>query len=65
MSDLITTPNINSPDDFYELLTQMTIDKSDDEVATINARLILLLSNHIGDLAVLKQAINAAANTAK
>lgn len=62
MSQLITTPNISAPDDFYELLTQMTIDKSDDEVAAINARLILLLSNHIGDLAVLKQAINAAVN---
>ncbi len=65
MSDLITTPNISNADDFYELLTQMTIDKSEDEVAAINARLILLLSNHIGDLAVLEQAINAAANKAK
>jgi hypothetical protein len=64
MSDLITTPNISNADDFYELLTQMTIDKSDDEVAAINARLILLLSNHIGDLAVLKQAITAATNQA-
>ncbi len=65
MSDLITTPNISSADDFYELLTQMTIDKTDDEVAAINARLILLLANHIGDLTVLKQAIKAATNTVK
>lgn len=64
MTKLITTPNISQPDDFYQMLTDMTIDKTDAQVAAINARLILLLANHVGDLGVLQQAIEAAsANT--
>ncbi|MFT5708365.1 MAG: hypothetical protein ACI9ES_002667 [Oceanospirillaceae bacterium] len=60
MPALITTANIANPDDFYQLLTDMTLDLDNDQVAALNARLILLLSNHIGDIEVLQQAINAA-----
>lgn len=54
-------PNISRPDDFYEALMNLHRNLSDDESAAVNARLILLLANHIGDLPVLKQAIELAA----
>ncbi|MGR3617289.1 MAG: DUF2783 domain-containing protein [Paracoccaceae bacterium] len=63
MSDLILTPNIPKPDDFYaELLaTHEGLSKAASDA--LNARLILILSNHIGDRAVLKQALSAAAQS--
>jgi len=47
-------------DDFYEALIEMHRDLSDDESQRVNARLILLLANQIGDLSVLQQAMDAA-----
>lgn len=44
-------------DDFYQLLMDMHRDLSDEQSALANARLILLLSNHIGDIAVLREAM--------
>jgi hypothetical protein len=44
-------------DDFYEALIDAHRDLSDEESERLNARLILLLSNHIGDIAVLKEAL--------
>ncbi|WP_157269608.1 DUF2783 domain-containing protein [Azohydromonas aeria] len=44
-------------DDFYQLLIDTHRDLSDEQSALVNARLILLLSNHIGDLAVLREAM--------
>ena len=38
--------------DFYQLLIDTHRDLSDEQSALVNAKLILLLSNHIGDLAV-------------
>ncbi len=58
---LNTEANIARPDDFYELLIDLHRDKSDEESAAINARLILLLANHIGDMDVLKEAMKIAA----
>ena len=47
-------------DDFYEALIEMHHDLSDEQSEAVNARLILLLANHIGDLAVLREAMDAA-----
>lgn len=47
-------------DDFYEALIEMHRDLSDEQSAVVNARLILLLSNHIGDIAVLREAMQIA-----
>ena len=47
-------------DDFYEALIDMHRDLSDEDSERVNARLILLLANHIGDLTVLKQAMDLA-----
>jgi Protein of unknown function (DUF2783) len=58
---LILVPNINGADDFYAdlLAAHEGRDKADSDA--FNARLVLVLANHIGDRAVLKQALAAAA----
>ena len=47
-------------DDFYQALIDTHRDLSDEESAQVNARLILLLANHIGDLQVLREAMRIA-----
>ena len=64
-------PNFNEPgkryfrayspgDDFYEALIETHRDLTDEQSATVNAKLILLLANHIGDLSVLREAMRLA-----
>ena len=60
MATLKTEPNIPSPDDFYERLIATHHGLSDQESALVNAKLVLLLANHIGDPGVLVQAMTAA-----
>jgi len=60
MSQLVTTPNINDPDGFYAELIALHDGCDMDESDAINARLVLLLANHIGDRAVLREAFEAA-----
>ncbi len=47
-------------DRFYDLLIQGHDGLSDEQSELMNARLVLLLANHIGDLDVLGEAIRAA-----
>ncbi len=47
-------------DDFYEMLLNTHRDLSDEQSELLNARLILLLANHIGDIDTLREALNAA-----
>lgn len=47
-------------DDFYELLIDAHRDLTDEQSALLNARLILVLSNHIGELSVLREALAVA-----
>lgn len=60
MSTLTLTQNIDVPDDFYaELLSAHEgLDKAQSDA--LNARLLLILANHVGDHAVLRQALAAA-----
>lgn len=60
MSTLVTTPNIATPDDFYEALIDLHRGLDDAQSAHVNAKLILLLANHIGDAGVLRAAMAAA-----
>ncbi|HEY2927328.1 DUF2783 domain-containing protein [Piscinibacter sp.] len=61
---LITEPNLDAPDDFYEALIDAHRDLSTPQSEQLNAKLVLLLANHIGRLDVLKEALAAArANT--
>ena len=47
-------------DDFYQLLIEGHHGLGDAGSELMNARLVLLLANHIGDLRVLREAIHAA-----
>lgn len=60
MSTLNTAPNMPAPDDFYQDLIALHRDLSESESALVNAKLILLLANHIGDRDVLAEAMAAA-----
>ncbi|MCA1493218.1 DUF2783 domain-containing protein [Ensifer sp. NBAIM29] len=60
MAELITNPNIPDPDDFYAELLAAHEGRDKAESDAFNARLILLLANHIGDRAVLTRALEAA-----
>jgi hypothetical protein len=60
MATLNTELNLSSPDDFYERLIATHRGLSDEESALLNAKLVLLLANHIGDPAVLAEALTIA-----
>ncbi len=65
---LVLEPNFKEPgkryfrdfspgDDFYQELIDTHRDLSDEQSAQVNAKLVLILSNHIGDLSVLREAM--------
>ncbi|WP_422375575.1 DUF2783 domain-containing protein [Roseibium sp.] len=56
------TRNIPDPDGFYEHLVSSQRHMSDEEANCMNARLVLVLANQIGDLDTLKAAIDFAAD---
>lgn len=60
MHALNTQPNFEAPDDFYEALIEAHQSLSNDESNALNARLVLLLANHIGSMSVLREALQAA-----
>jgi hypothetical protein len=60
MATLNVEPNIARPDDFFEALIESHRDLTPEQSAKVNAKLVLLLANHVGDLQVLKQALAAA-----
>ena len=62
---LTLTPNIADPDGFYEFLVHSQRDMTDEEANRMNARLILILSNQIGDRERLRQAIQLAASSGR
>jgi hypothetical protein len=64
-------PNLSEPgkryfqtftpgDDFYEALIETHRDLTDEQSSLVNAKLVLLLSNHVGDLTVLREAMQIA-----
>lgn len=61
MSHLNTRPNINRPDDFYAELLAAHDGLSTEDSHAYNARLLLILANHIGTQEVLSEALTAAA----
>lgn len=52
--------NLARPDDFYQALIDAHAGLTDAQSAALNARLVLLLANQIGDLSTLQHAIAAA-----
>lgn len=64
MNPLNTQVNFSDADGFYEALINTHQGLSTEESHALNARLILLLANHIGDMQVLTQALSAARGSA-
>jgi Protein of unknown function (DUF2783) len=60
MVALNTNPNLPVPDDFYEALLNGHAGLSEAQTHELNAMLVLLLANHIGDTQLLQQAIQKA-----
>jgi len=60
MAQLITDNNFAVPDDYYALLTDLYRDLDPAQCQDVNARLLLLLGNHIGDIEVLAEATRIA-----
>jgi hypothetical protein len=57
---LITQPNMTRPDENYARLIASHDGLNEAESHAMNARLILILMNHIGDDAVLAEALRIA-----
>jgi hypothetical protein len=57
MATLNIEPNLVQFDDFYESLIDMHRELDTAQSQMANAKLILLLANHIGDLNVLREAM--------
>ncbi len=64
MPRLELNPNFSDPDAFYAALTEAHRERSEADSERINARLVLLLANHIGDQQVLKEALSIASRDA-
>ena len=62
---LITTPNLPDPDTAYAALLAAHRGLPEAESHALNARLVLILMNHIGDAVTLAQALTLAAPAAK
>ncbi len=60
MCGLNLNANIEKPDDFYQEMIDMQRDLEEDQVHLMNAKLILILANHIGDQDVLSEAMKLA-----
>ncbi|QCI67542.1 DUF2783 domain-containing protein [Phreatobacter stygius] len=60
MAQLDTASRFADPDSAFRLLVEAHRGLSETESADLNARLVLLLANHIGDADVLAEAIAAA-----
>lgn len=64
MAKLIISSRFTDPDAAYVMLAEARRDLSEAAAAALDARLVLILANHIGDLEVLNEAI-ALARSAK
>lgn len=60
MSKLDTAVNLSRHDDLYQQLLDLHKGRSEEESARINARLILILMNQIGDDQIVEAAIKLA-----
>ena len=63
MNTLNTQSNFAVPDDFYEHLIEAHRDLSPEQSHAMNAALVLLLANHIGDLDIVRDAFQKARDT--
>lgn len=59
-AQLTTVPNLQDPDGFYAAYVAAHQGRSDQASELLDARLVLILANHIGDGAVLAEALRLA-----
>jgi uncharacterized protein DUF2783 len=57
---LITRSNFEKPDDAFRAIVEAHRGLSDEASADLDAALVLVLANHIGDLEILREAIELA-----
>ena len=60
MTALVTESRFADPDRAYRALIEAHRGLPDEESAALNSRLVLILANHIGDHAVLQEALELA-----
>ena len=60
MLQLNIEPNLSNFDEFYEALIDAHRDLTTEQSHQMNAKLVLLLANHIGELDILKDAMRRA-----
>lgn len=63
MTKLRTDPAPGNPDELYALLVDAYRDLDDAACAKFEAKLVLLLANHIGDLDTIREAIKLASES--
>jgi hypothetical protein len=56
-------PNMQDFDAFYEALIESHRDLTTEQSHEMNAKLVLLLANHVGDIKMLKEAMRRARAT--
>jgi hypothetical protein len=54
---LSTTSNFTSPDDAFRLVVEAHHRLDDEQSASLDVALVLILANHIGDIDVLREAV--------
>ena len=59
----MTEPNIADPDGFYAALLKAHEGLTPEESRALDARLVLILANHVGDAATLAEALRLAAES--
>jgi hypothetical protein len=62
---LVTTSQFKEPDSAFVMLVEARRGLSQEDAAALDARLVLILANHIGDVGVLKEAIALARQSAR
>ncbi|GAA6181530.1 DUF2783 domain-containing protein [Shimia sp. NS0008-38b] len=63
-TSLILSPNFEKPDEFYAALTAAHDGLGKEASDALNARLLLILANHIGEPSILSDALHAAQSSA-
>lgn len=62
---LLTTSRFSDPDQAFVMLVEARRGLSENEASALDARLVLILANHIGDIEVLREAIALAKQAAR
>jgi predicted LPLAT superfamily acyltransferase len=62
---LLTSSRFSDPDQAFVMLVEARRGLSETEASALDARLVLILANHIGDIEVLREAIALAKRAAQ